>query len=119
MAHCDQLLVTVTATAAGVLDAYRSTALLRRLGHRDRLRHVVNRWQPGVCLGEVMADLGAEVVAEIPEDPALVDAENNHRPAGVDGKGLLCEALDRLAARIDGRGEAAGADAPRWGSRAG
>ena len=64
LACCDQLLVTVTATPGGVVDAYRSTALLRGLGLRDRVGHVANRWRPGVDLGEVMGDLGAELVAQ-------------------------------------------------------
>ena len=120
LARCDQLLVTMAPTAGGVVDAYRSTALLRRLGLRERLGHVVNRWQPGIDLGEVMADLGGEIVAEIPDDKAVVDAENSHRVAGLEGDDELTAALQRLASCIEREAGAAlvAPDAPRWGTHA-
>ena len=75
--------MTLTPTARGVLDAYRSTALLRRLGLRDRIGYVVNRWRPGIDLDEVMADLGGERRgARSPRTPALADAENHHGSPG-------------------------------------
>jgi hypothetical protein len=121
LARCDQLLVTLTPTAGGVLDAYRSTALLRRLGLRERIGHVVNRWRPGLDLREVMADLGGEIMAEIPDDQAFVDGENQHRVAGLDGGGEVAAALERLATCIEHEAGAPQAvpDAPRWGSHAG
>jgi CO dehydrogenase nickel-insertion accessory protein CooC1 len=120
LARCDQLLVTLTPTAGGVLDAYRSTALLRRLGLRERIGHVVNRWRPGLDLREVMADLGGEIMAEIPDDQAFVDGENQHRVAGLDGGGEVAAALERLATCIEHEAGAPQAvpDAPRWGSHA-
>jgi Flp pilus assembly CpaE family ATPase len=119
--RCDQVLVTMTPTAGGVVDAYRSTALLRRLGLRDRIGHVVNRWRPGVDLGEVMGDLAGTIVAQIPDDRALTDAENNHRLAGLEGEGDVVAALALLATRIE-EAAAAGRSAagtPRWGRHAG
>lgn len=119
--RCGEILVTATATAGGVLDAYRSTATLRRLGLRDRLGHVVNRARPEVDLGEAMVDLGATVVAEIPEDSALVRAESLHRVAALDGDGPVANAVTALAVHIEDlvrRAEPASAR-PRWGSHAG
>jgi MinD-like ATPase involved in chromosome partitioning or flagellar assembly len=119
--RCDQVMVTLTPTAGGVLDAYRSTAILRRMGLRDRIGYVVNRWRPGIDLSETMADLGGALAAEIPEDGAVVDAENRHRLAGRDGGGALSDALARLAAAVEsaaGRGCWSPA-AERWDSHAG
>jgi MinD-like ATPase involved in chromosome partitioning or flagellar assembly len=99
--RCDQVLVTVTPTAGGVLDAYRSTAVLRRMGLRDRIAYVVNRWRPGIDLAETMADLGGVIAAEIPDDPAVVDAENRHRIAGLDSSGALAEAFTQLASVVE------------------
>jgi Flp pilus assembly CpaE family ATPase len=118
LARCDQILVTLTPTAGGVVDAYRSTALLRRLGLRERIGHVVNRWRPGLDLGEVMADLGAEVIAEIPDDLCFADSENRHRLAGLDGDGEIAAALERLATHIERRAREA-PDAAVRSSRAG
>ncbi len=118
--RCDQVLVTMTPTAGGVVDAYRSTALLRRLGLRQRLAHVVNRSRPGVELGEVLGDLTATIVAEIPDDRALTDAGDNHRVAGLEAAGDVAAALRALAARVEEA--AAGRSAagmPRWDRHAG
>jgi hypothetical protein len=119
--RCDLLVVTLSPTASGVVDAYRSTALLRGLGLRERIAHVVNRWRPGVDLGEVMADLDARVVAEVPDDHVLVDAENQHRLAGLAPDGAVAAALQRLATFIESDAGAllTGPGAPRWGSNAG
>ncbi len=121
LARCDQLLVTVTPSATGVVDAYRSTALLRRLGLRERVGHVVNRSRAGVELDEVMADLGGEIVASIPEDGALLAAEDRHRVAGLEADGEVSAALGRLATHIEERAGTArqAAAGPRWGSHAG
>ena len=119
--RCDQLLVTLTPTARGVLDAYRSTALLRRLGMREQIGYVVNRWRAGIDLDEVMADIGGVITAEIPDDAAVVEAENRHRIAALNGDGMFTTAIDRLATCVEhaacGEGSASGAR--RWGSHAG
>ncbi|HWF58123.1 MAG TPA: hypothetical protein VG520_07210 [Candidatus Dormibacteraeota bacterium] len=118
--RCDQVMVTLTPTAGGVLDAYRSTAVLRRMGLRDRIGYVVNRWRPGIDLREAMADLGGVIAAEIPDDQAVVDAENRHRLAGRDGGAALADAVTRLAGAVDsgaGRGRAVSAE--RGDDRAG
>lgn len=70
----DRVLVTMTGDAGGVVDAYRSTALLRRLGLRDRIDYVVNRCRARLDLTEVMGDLGGRVLAQVPEHPALAQA---------------------------------------------
>jgi CO dehydrogenase nickel-insertion accessory protein CooC1 len=119
--RCDQVIVTLTPTAGGVLDAYRSTAVLRGMGLRDRIAYVVNRWRPGIDLSETMADLGGALTAEIPDDHAVVDAENRHRLAGIDGGDALSEALARLVAVVErGAGRACRSPATqRWDSHAG
>ncbi|HEY8755802.1 MAG TPA: hypothetical protein VIN65_05565 [Candidatus Dormibacteraeota bacterium] len=119
--RCDQVIVTLTPTAGGVLDAYRSTAVLRGMGLRDRIAYVVNRWRPGIDLSETMADLGGALSAEIPDDHAVVDAENRHRLAGIDGGDALSEALARLVAVVErGAGRACRSPATqRWDSHAG
>lgn len=99
--RCDEVYVTIAPTAVGVLDAYRSTAALRRLGLRDRIGHVVNRWHAGVDLAEVMADVGGTVRAAVPEDGALVRAENRHRPAALDPSAAISAALRPLAERVE------------------
>jgi cellulose biosynthesis protein BcsQ len=116
---CDQVYVTVRPTAGGVLDAYRSTAALRRLGMRDRISYVVNGAGDDDALDQAMGDLGGEVVARIPEDASLVEAENHHRPAGLDGDARCAPALAELVAHVEEG--AAGGDAGRlrWGARAG
>lgn len=64
--RCDQVLVTLTPTAGGVLDAYHSTAVLRRMGLRDRIGFVLNRWRPGIDVAETMTDLGGVILARFP-----------------------------------------------------
>lgn len=100
----DQVMVTLTPTAGGVVDAYRSAAVLRGMGLRDRIAYVVNRWRPDIDLGETMADLGGDIVAEIPDDHAVVDAENRHRIAALDGSGSVSEALTHLAIVVENAG---------------
>ena len=69
---CDDVFVVVVPTAGGVQDAYRSTEALRRLGLRHQLRYIVNRSRPGTDLSEPMADLGGQVIGDIPDDEAVV-----------------------------------------------
>lgn len=93
----DDIYVVVVPTATGIHDAYRTTEQLRRLGLRDRLRYVVNRADGRVDVGVAMTDLGGQLVAAIPEDPALVAAENTHRPAVLTGRGAAAFELRRFA----------------------
>lgn len=118
--RCDRVHITVSPTAGGVLDAYRSTAVLRRLGLRDRLDYVVNRCGGSVDMHEQMADLGGDIVAEIPLADAFVDAENSHRVAAL-GRPTPCLAAlaqlaDHIQERIPGTRPGIGS---RWGSHAG
>lgn len=99
LSAADEVFVVVTATAAGVHDAYRTTESLRRLGLRHQLRYVVNRVRPGFDVFDTMADLDGSVIAEIPEDSSFVDAENTHALAA-DAGGAAAAALHRLARRI-------------------
>jgi MinD-like ATPase involved in chromosome partitioning or flagellar assembly len=97
------IFVVVTPTGGGVLDAYRSTEALRRLGLRDRLRYVVNRSHGEPALDEAMADLGGAIAAEIPDDPDLERAETNHRLLGLESSGPTATALQDLASTVDSR----------------
>jgi MinD-like ATPase involved in chromosome partitioning or flagellar assembly len=119
--RCDLVLVTMTPTAGGVLDAYRSTAALRRLGLRDRLGYVVNRCHGDVDLDETLADLGGTIVAQLPDDVAFVDAENNHHIAGLRGGSAVAVAVADLAMHIEdmATGRTAPLELPTWGSHAG
>jgi hypothetical protein len=87
-------------TAGGVHDAYRSTEALRRLGLRHQLRYIVNRSRPGTDLSEPMADLDGQLIGDIPDDDAVVTAENAHRLVGLDETGPAAIALRRLARRV-------------------
>lgn len=93
----DDIYVVVVPTATGIHDAYRTTEQLRRLGLRDRVRYVVNRADGRVDVGVAMTDLGGQLVAAIPEDAALVDAENTHRPAVLSGSSAAAFELRRFA----------------------
>ncbi|HEY8674312.1 MAG TPA: AAA family ATPase [Candidatus Dormibacteraeota bacterium] len=97
---CDDVFVVVVPTAGGVQDAYRSTEALRRLGLRHQLRYIVNRSRPGTDLTEPMADLGGQLVGDIPDDDSIVSAENAHRLVGLDDSGPAAIALRRLARRV-------------------
>ncbi len=99
---CDDVFIVVVPTAGGVQDAYRSTEALRRLGLRHQLRYIVNRSRPGTDLSEPMADLGGQLIGDIPDDEAVVTAENAHRLVGLDDSGAAAIALRRLARRVGG-----------------
>jgi MinD-like ATPase involved in chromosome partitioning or flagellar assembly len=99
LSSADDVFVVVTATTTGVQDAYRTTETLRRIGMRHQLRYVLNRARSGVDFGIAMADLGGQLVAEIPEDRRVVDAENQQQlVAGSGGEAAM--ALHRLARRL-------------------
>ena len=93
----DDIYVLVVPTTTGIHDAYRTTEQLRRLGLRDRLRYVVNRADGRVDVSVAMTDLGGQLVAAIPEDSALVDAENTHCPAVLTGGSAAAFELRRFA----------------------
>jgi MinD-like ATPase involved in chromosome partitioning or flagellar assembly len=97
---CDDAFVVVVPTAGGVQDAYRSTEALRRLGLRQQLRYIVNRSRPGTDLSEPMADLGGQLIGDIPDDESVISAENAHRLVGLDETGPAAIALRRLARRV-------------------
>ncbi len=97
---CDDVFVVVVPTAGGVQDAYRSTEALRRLGLRHQLRYIVNRSRPETDLSEPMADLGGQLMAEIPDDELVVTAENAHQLVGLEESAPAAIALRRLARRV-------------------
>lgn len=96
----DEVLVVVVPTTTGILDAYRTTEQLRRLGLRERIGYVVNRTRGSLDVSVAMRDLGGEVIAEIPEDGTLVDAENAHWPAVLGTASAASLELRRLAGRL-------------------
>ena len=96
----DDVFVVVVPTASGVQDAYRTTEQLRHVGLRHQLRYVVNRARADVDVGVTIADLAGQLIAEIPDDPALADAENSHRVVTMHGESEGSRALHRLARRI-------------------
>jgi MinD-like ATPase involved in chromosome partitioning or flagellar assembly len=102
LSACDDVFVVVVPTAGGVQDAYRSTEALRRLGLRHQLRYIVNRSRAGTDLSEPMADLGGQVIGDIPDDETVVTAENAHRLVGLEESGPAAVALRRLARRVGG-----------------
>ena len=91
--------VVITPTASGVQDAYRSTELLRRMGLRHKLAYVVNRTRGGLDLSEAMGDLNGRIVAEIPFDTRVEEAENAHRLVTA-ADGPAATGLRRLASHI-------------------
>jgi MinD-like ATPase involved in chromosome partitioning or flagellar assembly len=97
---CDDVFVVVVPTAGGVQDAYRSTEALRRLGLRHQLRYIVNRSRPETDMSEPMADLGGQVIGDIPDDESVISAENAHRLVGLEGSAPAAIALRRLARRV-------------------
>ena len=97
----DDVFIVVTPTASGIHDAYRTTEALRRQGLRHQLRYVVNRSGRGADVSEAMRDLDGQLVAEIPDDGAVTEAENAHTAAS-SGSGAAAHALQRFARRIDG-----------------
>ncbi|HVC42369.1 MAG TPA: AAA family ATPase [Candidatus Saccharimonadales bacterium] len=99
---CDDVFIVIVPTAGGVQDAYRSTEALRRLGLRHQLRYIVNRSRPGTDLSEPMADLGGQIIGDIPDDEAVINAENAHRLIGLEESGPAAIALRRLARRVGG-----------------
>jgi MinD-like ATPase involved in chromosome partitioning or flagellar assembly len=97
---CDDVFVVVVPTAGGVQDAYRSTEALRRLGLRHQLRYIVNRSRPETDLSEPMADLGGQIIGDIPDDESVISAENAHRLVGLEESAPAAIALRRLARRV-------------------
>ena len=93
------IFVVLTPTAKGVQDAYRSTEALRKMGLRHKLAYVVNRARDSVDMSIAMGDLGGRIVAEIPLDPRVEDAENAHRIVSLEG-GPAADAIVSLAATV-------------------
>jgi len=93
LAHVDDAILVITPTVTGVGDAYRAARALRAAGLRDRMSCVVNRARRGVDLSETIADLGLRLIAEVPDDSALVEAEDRHELLAVDGASPAAAAI--------------------------
>ena len=90
----------MTPTASSVQDTYRGVETLRRLGHRRKLRFVLNQSNGDFNPDEMLADLGGTLAATIPRDDAFMTAENEHRPACLDDGSAASQSIAGLAASI-------------------
>jgi MinD-like ATPase involved in chromosome partitioning or flagellar assembly len=95
-----QVYYVITPTASGVQDTYRGVETLRRLGHRRKLRFVLNQQRAGFSPDEMLADLGGTLSASIPRDDAFTAAEDDHEPVSIRGAGAGAKAIGSLAASI-------------------
>lgn len=77
----------ITPTATGVQDTYRGVETLRRMGHRRKLRFVLNQSRGDFDASEMLADLGGTLAATVARDDAFLNAEDDHRPAALGGGG--------------------------------
>jgi MinD-like ATPase involved in chromosome partitioning or flagellar assembly len=93
------IFIVLTATATGVQDAYRTAESLRRMGLRHKLSYVVNKSRSALNFSTTMNDLSGKLVAEIPYDTRVEDAENSHTLV-VESGGPAADAIRRLAATI-------------------
>jgi len=93
------IFIVLTATATGVQDAYRTAETLRRMGLRHKLSYVVNKSRSTLNFATTMSDLNGTLVAEIPYDTRVEEAENSHMLV-IDGSGPAADAIRRLAATI-------------------
>lgn len=95
-----QVYYVMTPTASGVQDTYRGVETLRRLGHRRKLRFVLNQQRAGFNPDEMLADLGGTLSASIPRDDAFTSAEDDHEPLSLHGAGAGARAIGAFAASI-------------------
>lgn len=95
-----QVYYVMTPTASGVQDTYRGVETLRRLGHRRKLRFVLNQFRGDFNPQEMLADLGGTLVATIPRDDAFMAAEDEHRPVCLDDGSAASRSIAELAASI-------------------
>jgi MinD-like ATPase involved in chromosome partitioning or flagellar assembly len=109
-----QVYYVMTPTASGIQDTYRGVETLRRLGHRRKLRFVLNQARGGFDPGEMLADLGGSLTATIPRDDAFIAAEDEHRPACLAGGTAASRAVAELAASIYPNLEATAPRAGLW-----
>jgi MinD-like ATPase involved in chromosome partitioning or flagellar assembly len=90
----------LTPTAAGVQDTYRGVETLRRMGHRRKLRFVLNQSRGGFDADEMLGDLGGTLAATVLRDDAFLVAEDAHRPASLEGSGDARRSIAELATAI-------------------
>jgi pilus assembly protein CpaE len=96
-----QVYCVLTPTASAVQDTYRAVETLRRLGHRRKLRFVLNQAHGAAFdSAEMMADLGGTIAATVPRDEAFVSAENEHRPVSLGDRGAGAKGIRQLAAAL-------------------
>jgi MinD-like ATPase involved in chromosome partitioning or flagellar assembly len=95
-----QVFVVYTPTASAVQDTYRGVETIRRLGHRRKLRFVLNQAHGGFDTEEMMADLGGATASRVGRDEAFIEAENSHRPACLSTRSSAHADIARLASTI-------------------
>jgi MinD-like ATPase involved in chromosome partitioning or flagellar assembly len=109
-----QVYYVMTPTASGVQDTYRGVETLRRLGHRRKLRFVLNQQRAGFSPDEMLGDLGGTLSASIPRDDAFSAAEDDHEPVSLRGAGAAAKAIGAFAASIYPSLDSAPARAGFW-----
>ena len=90
----------LTPTASGVQDTYRGVETLRRMGHRRKLRFVLNQRRGAFDPSEMLSDLGGSLAASVPRDDAFLNAEDGHRPASLEPSSDARAGIGDLAAAI-------------------
>jgi hypothetical protein len=70
------------------------------MGHRRKLRFVLNQSRGAFDASEMMADLGGTLSATVARDDAFLLAEDGHRPASLDQSGAARRSIAELAAAI-------------------
>jgi MinD-like ATPase involved in chromosome partitioning or flagellar assembly len=95
-----QVYYVITPTASGVQDTYRGVETLRRLGHRRKLRFVLNQGRAAFDADEMMADLGGRLSASVPQDDAFAKAEDEHEPLSLGKQSPAAASIVALAASI-------------------
>lgn len=92
--HCDTILMVSDGTPAGLLDTYRTARALRAAGHR-RLRWLLNGHASDGDVSEVLGDLGAQLVARLPEEAMLDAGRSLHATAWAAAVAVLGDQLRR------------------------
>ena len=94
----DDIFYVYAATPAGIFDLYRGVGALRRAGHRQKLRIVLNHANAAVDAGEPYADLRLHPVAAVPTLAAIAAAEDRHVPACLGDEGAIAALGDLVTA---------------------
>lgn len=95
-----QIYCVISPTPSGVQDTYRAVESLRRLGHRRKLRFVLNQAHGSFDADEMLGDLGMSLAATVPRDDAFLIAEERHQPAALEMRGAAYRGIFELSAAV-------------------